>query len=175
MDHGSHDMDMTMTMTSTDMAMPTSTGMSGHGDHSSGSSDGGMAMTGGMTMVFFTSSDTPLFSERWTPANQGQYAGTCIFLITLGLILRVLLALRPILEKRFWGPTAGVGAAAASLKKSTSEEENDEEGRLLARQQGQALAVVGRDIRRGWAGWRVGAAASRATYEMVIAGVGYLL
>ena len=149
-------MDMTMTSTA---AMPTSTGMSSH------DMSGGM----GMTMVFFTSARTPLFSERWTPENDGQYAGICIFLIALGLILRVLLALRPILEARFWAKTA---TAIAALRKSESE---DEEGRLLARQQGQALAVVGRDVRRGWSGWRVGTAASRATYELIIAGIGYLL
>ncbi|ETN44397.1 uncharacterized protein HMPREF1541_10577, partial [Cyphellophora europaea CBS 101466] len=47
-----------------------------------------------MAMVFFTSIHTPLYSSAWTPSNAGQYAGTCIFLITLAAIFRALLAIR---------------------------------------------------------------------------------
>ena len=42
----------------------------------------------------FTSSTTPLFSMSWTPNTEGQYAGTCIFLIIFAAIFRGLLAIR---------------------------------------------------------------------------------
>lgn len=168
MDHGSHDMDVTSTSTGA-MASSTSSmdmDMGGHGH-------GGMKMDmSDMAMTFFTSSDTPLYSGDWTPSNAGHYAGTCIFLIALGLTLRVLLALRPILEQRLWSKTAAAAAAAASIK---SLEESGGEGAVAAGQPRQALAAVAMDARRRWSGWRVGTAASRATYELVIAGVGYLL
>lgn len=166
MDHGSHDMDMTMTstgsMASSTSSMDMDMGGHGHGDMTMGMSD--------MAMTFFTSSSTPLYSNGWTPANEGQYAGTCIFLIVLGLILRVLLAFRPILEKRLWGKTAV--AASSSLKEL---EESGGEGAVPAGQPRLALAAVAMDVRRKWSGWRVSTAASRATYELVIAGIGYLL
>ncbi|KAH7410354.1 Ctr copper transporter [Phaeosphaeria sp. MPI-PUGE-AT-0046c] len=47
-----------------------------------------------MAMTFFTSTTTPLYSTSWTPTTTGQYAGTCIFLITLAAIFRALLAVR---------------------------------------------------------------------------------
>jgi hypothetical protein len=94
MDHSDHDMDMGG---HGDMGMDHDMGHDmgddmGGGDHSSMS----------MAMTFYYSTTTPLFSERWTPQNIGEYAGTCIFLIVLAVILRVLLALRPILETRLW-------------------------------------------------------------------------
>ncbi|KAK4495005.1 hypothetical protein PRZ48_013332 [Zasmidium cellare] len=48
----------------------------------------------GMAMVFFTATNTPLFSFSWIPDTTGQYAGTCIFLIALAAIFRALLAVR---------------------------------------------------------------------------------
>lgn len=47
-----------------------------------------------MTMTFFTSSTTALFSTAWTPATAGQYTGTCIFLIAFAVIFRALIAIR---------------------------------------------------------------------------------
>ena len=168
MDHGSHDMDMTMTSTG---SMPSSTSSMDMdmGGHSHGDMKMGMSE---MAMTFFTSSNTPLYSDGWTPSSAGHYAGTCIFLIVLALILRVLLALRPILEQRLWGKTAAAAAAAANIKGS---EESGGEEAVPTGQPRQVLAAVVMDARRKWSGWRVGTAASRATFELVIAGVGYLL
>lgn len=63
-----------------------------HSSHSTqpqhASSTGGHG--GGMAMVFFTATNTPLFSETWTPSSAGSYAGTCIFLIVLAIIFRAL-------------------------------------------------------------------------------------
>ena len=47
-----------------------------------------------MKMTFFTSTETPLFSDSWAPTNSSNYAGTCIFLIIFGIIFQVLLAAR---------------------------------------------------------------------------------
>lgn len=61
----------------------------------SGDSMGGMTMSmADMAMVFFTSNATPLYSNAWTPNGNGQYAGTCIFLILLAVLFRALLAVR---------------------------------------------------------------------------------
>lgn len=54
-----------------------------------------------MKMVFYNAHDTPLYSSAWTPAADGSYAGTCIFLIILSIISRALLALKAVLE-RHW-------------------------------------------------------------------------
>lgn len=155
-------MDMGGSATST-AAMASST--SDMGGHNMGDMTMSMA---DMAMTFFTSSTTPLFSDDWTPSNLGQYAGTCIFLIILASILRFLLALRPLLEVRFWRKTA---AATAVIK----EEEQDGEDRLLNARPGQALTALRRDVGRRWSGWRVDTAAWRATYELLIAAAGYLL
>ncbi|RMZ81351.1 hypothetical protein DV738_g2241, partial [Chaetothyriales sp. CBS 135597] len=54
-----------------------------------------------MAMVFTNSHNTPLYSNSWTPTSAGGYAGTCIFLILLGVTLRLLLAVRSVLEQRW--------------------------------------------------------------------------
>ena len=40
----------------------------------------------------------PLYSSAWTPTPVGGYAGTCVFLFALGVVLRCLLAAKSILE-----------------------------------------------------------------------------
>ncbi|KAL3418480.1 low affinity copper transporter [Phlyctema vagabunda] len=94
-------MDMSMTSSTGSMSMsisPISTisGMSMASSTSpsmSTSSDTMMGMDS-MAMTFFTSSTTPLYSMAWTPSTDGQYAGTCIFLIAFAAVFRALLAVR---------------------------------------------------------------------------------
>jgi solute carrier family 31 (copper transporter), member 1 len=78
------------TATMSGMSMPTAT------DGSMSMSSGSSMMMGmdSMAMVFFTSSTTPLYSYAWTPSTDGQYAGTCIFLIAFAAIFRALVAIR---------------------------------------------------------------------------------
>lgn len=153
----------TATATSTgtmSMAMSTasSTAMSGM----SGMSGSSMTMTmSEMIMTFFTSFKTPLFSEDWTPTSKGQYAGTCIFLIVLAVILRVLIAIRPVLEGRLW--TDG-------MQHATLDDKHDAQTRHMS---GVQLSI--QELGNRWSRWRVNPAAGRATYEMFIAGVAYLL
>jgi copper transporter 1 len=69
-------------------------GMSGMDMGSSTSSHTGMAM------AFFTATNTPLYSQSWTPQNAGQYAGTCIFLIFLAITLRAIFTAKSFLEMK---------------------------------------------------------------------------
>lgn len=55
----------------------------------------------GMQMVFTTSQNTPLYSNSWTPNSSGSYAGTCLFLLVLAIILRCLLAFRSLQEQKW--------------------------------------------------------------------------
>ncbi|KAJ5247798.1 hypothetical protein N7468_002781 [Penicillium chermesinum] len=144
----------TATMTS-GMSMATSTGSSMH-------MGSGMSMSmSDMAMTFFTSFKTPLYSDDWTPSSEGHYAGTCIFLIVLAVILRVLLALRPIFEGRLW--TDGI--------KHSMDDHIIEEPMKRTSGVRQSFQEIG----RRWSRWRVNPAAGRATYELFVAGIAYLL
>lgn len=116
-----------------------------------------------MAMTFFTSFKTPLYATTWTPTSQGEYAGTCIFLIVLAVILRVLVALRPILEGRVW--TDGVRHSMLG--------ENIPDGTRTRRVSGWRLSML--ELGQRWSQWRVNPAAGRATFELVVAGIAYLL
>ncbi|WDK21138.1 ctr copper transporter [Colletotrichum graminicola] len=156
-------MDMNMggsTMTSMAMPMATSAGAAS-GDMSSSSMSMSMA---DMTMTFFQSVTTPLYSDAWMPGNKGQYAGSCIFLIILGSILRILLALKPVLEERLSRNTT---THTTQVTESAKDAESGEAGK--------AGVVVRTDVVQGWKGWRAGPAAARATFEVIVGGIGYLL
>ncbi|KAK1590274.1 Ctr copper transporter family-domain-containing protein [Colletotrichum navitas] len=156
-------MDMDMggaTMTSMAMPMATSAGAA-----SGSMSSGGMSMSmADMTMTFFQSVKTPLYSDAWMPGNKGQYAGTCIFLITLASILRILLALKPVLDERLRrnSPTH-----ATQVSETAKDAESGEAG--------EPGVVARTDVVEEWKGWRAGPAAARATYEVIVGGIGYLL
>jgi solute carrier family 31 (copper transporter), member 1 len=121
-----------------------------------------------MVMTFFTSARSSLYTTAWTPTNDGQYAGTCIFLIVLAVILRFVLALRPVLEAHVWNdhPRANnhfsPDHATIEQQKATSPISN-------------SFSHARRDLFSRWSGWRVNSAAGRATYELVIAGIAYFL
>ncbi|KAJ5772276.1 hypothetical protein N7520_002805 [Penicillium odoratum] len=115
-----------------------------------------------MSMTFFTSFKTPLYSEDWTPTSKGTYAGTCIFLIVLAVILRVLIAVRPVLEGRLW--TDGISHGSEPLIG-----EHDRQKHISGVQKSF------QELGRRWSRWRVNPAAGRATFELILAGVAYLL
>ncbi|KAK1705463.1 Ctr copper transporter [Colletotrichum acutatum] len=60
-----------------------------------------------MPVVFHTKMATALFSESWTPRTPGQYAGTCLALIVFTIILRTLIAFKPVLEATVWAGEHG--------------------------------------------------------------------
>ena len=72
--------------------------MAGMDMEPSSSASSSMSMT--MSTFFFTSTSTPLYSKAWTPSSAGAYAGTCIFLIILAIILRALITAKAFLEYR---------------------------------------------------------------------------
>ncbi|KAF2672746.1 hypothetical protein BT63DRAFT_409836 [Microthyrium microscopicum] len=84
-----------MSMT-TSMSMPSSAmgGMSMPSATSSMAMPTSMMSMDSMAMTFISSTMTPLFSMAWTPDSAGKYAGTCIFLIALATVFRLLLAIR---------------------------------------------------------------------------------
>ncbi|KAI1758832.1 Ctr copper transporter family-domain-containing protein [Hypoxylon sp. FL1150] len=119
-----------------------------------------------MAMTFFLSSSTSLFSKAWTPKNTAAYVGTCLFLITLAVAMRVMLALKPILEKLIWNTSVKpegilVPDDEASYQKETSPH--------------QSAKSVYKNVRKRWSIWRFQTSLGRATFELVLATVGYLL
>lgn len=89
----------------------------------------------------------------------------------LAVILRFLLALRPILESRVWNDHARVihGGHVLHDNAHVEQQHSLKDGALTG------VSQVRYDFSSRWAEWRVNAAAGRATYELLVAGVGYLL
>lgn len=137
-------------------------------EHNHSHSDSGdSSMT--MPVVFHTAMSTSLFSETWTPRTTGQYAGTCLTLITFTIILRAFLAFKPRLEATVW---AGHDDTRGRLAVGHDDEETGKEQRRTRRNSMRQLHPDGG--LRGMiseANIRLG----RAIYEVIIALLGYLL
>ncbi|KAI1774853.1 hypothetical protein F4818DRAFT_416957 [Hypoxylon cercidicola] len=143
-----------MTMTSTG-SMPSSTG-----EMDMGSSM--MMSSADMAMVFFQSVTTPLYSSSWTPQGEGSYAGTCIFLIVLALVHRILVALRSVVFD---------STSTRRHTKIISSDSDDYPGST------SELESAGLRIRSEWNShpFRMVTEMARALLEVVIGGIGYLL
>jgi len=156
--------------------------MDGMGDMGNSSTSGGHDGSMGsmmMAMVFQTQTATPLYSSAWTPGSAGAYAGTCIFLVVLAVVARLLLAARALQEARWLDRDLGRRYVAAPGKASLAE--------ALSRdpdaKQHVALSVNGVEEsvcvveRRGHVArpWRFSVDPVRAVMDTVIVGVGYLL
>jgi solute carrier family 31 (copper transporter), member 1 len=110
-----------------------------------------------MAMVFFQSVTTPLYASAWTPSGQGSYAGTCIFLVTLATIHRILSAIQSIIfSTRSHGGSSRLGSDA------------DEP---------ESLKRAGRQLNSEWHShrFRVADETARAVFEVITSGIGYLL
>jgi hypothetical protein len=146
----------------------------------SGMSHSGMSMS----MVFTTDHSTPLFSSQWTPTSTGSYAGTCIFLIVLAIISRLLQAYRHVLEikwhdkavQRRYIVLAGETAEQRERQMGLSNAEKTEEATLTARGVDEQVRVL-RTSRKGLETqpWRFSTDLPRACVFTVFAGVSYLL
>ena len=129
-----------------------------------------------MNMVFFTSTSTPLYADNWTPASAGQYAGTCIFLIVLAIILRVLMSVKAWLDikslesamKRRYVVTEGAGV------EKIASDANSTTGILTTNGLAENVRVVHAPMRTIQP-WRFSVDLPRAGIMTVIVGVGYLL
>ncbi|KAF2641380.1 hypothetical protein P280DRAFT_398372 [Massarina eburnea CBS 473.64] len=102
-----------------------------------------------MSMTFFNSASTSLYSMSWTPASSGQYAGTCVFLIFFAIIFRALLAIR----LNFFDSLAAI-----------KRRRGDDQIVLYATEKDS-------DVRP----WRASEAVMLAFLDVVLAAVGYLL
>jgi hypothetical protein len=131
-----------------------------------------------MGMVFQTNIATPLYANAWTPTNEGTYAGTCIFLIVLAIIGRLLLAARTIQEARWLDKDMKRRYVAAhgkaSLADRVSTDSLSKPMTLTANGVDESVVVVARSgaMTRPW---RFSVDPVRAAMDTVIVGVGYLL
>ncbi|KAK4548129.1 hypothetical protein LTR36_009998 [Oleoguttula mirabilis] len=137
-----------------------------------------------MSMVFTSDHSTPLFSSAWTPTSTGGYAGTCIFLVVLAVISRLLSAYRHTVEHRWHDKAvnrryvivAGETEADRERQALGKGGEKVEEATLTARGLDERVKVV-RSSRRALESvpWRFSTDLPRACIFVVQAGVGYLL
>ena len=143
-------------------------------------SDSGDGMS--MSMVFTTDHNTPLFSSQWTPTSTGGYAGTCIFLIVLAIISRLIQAYRHVLEIKWHDKAAKrryvvlAGDNSDSRGRQMGDSEKSEEATLTARGVDERVKVL-RTSRTGveTQPWRFSTDLPRACVFTVQAGVSYLL
>lgn len=130
-------------------------------------------------MVFVNSQSTPLYSKSWTPKSSGQYAGTCIFLVLLAVLLRALLAAKHILELRWMAEARNrrfVVVAGKTPESGKVESDSEaKEGSLLSVNGVEERVKVVRTAKRGAIPFRLSVDVPRAALLFVIVGVGYLL
>ncbi|EWZ78567.1 hypothetical protein FOCG_18073 [Fusarium oxysporum f. sp. radicis-lycopersici 26381] len=123
--------------------------------------------------MFSTGPGTPLYFSVWTPISVDGYAGTCIFLIVLGVILRSLVAAKSVLEKRWID--AELHSQYVVVKRTPSNEciSSDLEstkGLLTENGVEKDVIVVQRHM-EGARPWRITIDGPRAAIDTVIAGV----
>ncbi|OQO06903.1 hypothetical protein B0A48_07469 [Cryoendolithus antarcticus] len=149
---------------------------------SSTSSSGSMSM---MSMDFTNDHSAPLYSSAWTPKTSGGYAGTCIFLVFLAVISRLLIAYRHVLEskwhnkavKRRYIKVAVATETDRERQPSLSASEKSEAAVLTVRGMDETVRVVRSPAQSGITiqPWRFSVDLPRACVFTVQAGVGYLL
>ncbi|KAK2746502.1 hypothetical protein FQN57_003128 [Myotisia sp. PD_48] len=162
---------------------PSPTTAGSHSSHSSSSSS-----SGGMTMVFFSSTTTPLYSSSWTPKSSGSYAGTCIFLIFLAILGRAILALKYMLElralaaarKRRYVVVAGQTPESERIATDSSGDNTSTDGEksgtfISAHGVEERVRVVNSSAGPPVMPWRFSVDIPRAALVTVLAGIGYLL
>ncbi|KAF1962809.1 Ctr copper transporter-like protein [Byssothecium circinans] len=157
-----------------DMAMESMSGMEGmHGDSSSSHGDG-MSMA----MSFFTATNTPLYSESWTPSSAGAYAGTCIFLILLAITLRALFTAKSYLDARAVESALKrryvVVAGQQSMEEKAFNDASSTTGVLTTNGLQENVRIVQAPVKHIQP-FRFSVDLPRAAIMTVAAGVGYLL
>ncbi|KAH9875337.1 hypothetical protein J1614_004829 [Plenodomus biglobosus] len=156
--------------------------MAHHGEETAGSMDGmsgsSSASHTGMTMAFFTATNTPLYSLSWTPQNAGQYAGTCIFLIILAVVLRAIFTAQTFLAIR---ATEGalkrryvLVAGEKSIAEQAMNDSSSVTGILTTNGVQEDVRVVSAPVKHIQP-WRFGVDLPRALLSAVAVAVGYLL
>ena len=154
------------------MSMPSNEESAGMGTHNAP-----MAM--GMT--FNLSTNTPLLLPTWRPKNASEYAASCLFLIALAALTRVLIAIRPILDVTSWRREYKYHRFGQQEKDAGAQHvEGDAEGGKSdhlpppekPRSGWKAITLAVRDH---WGNAALSSRLSRAGFDMLIAGLGYLV
>ncbi|KAF1944224.1 Ctr copper transporter-like protein [Clathrospora elynae] len=150
-------------------------------DMDMGSMDMGSSTTSshtGMAMAFFTSTTTPLYSESWAPSTAGQYAGTCIFLIVLAIMLRALFTAKTFLEVRAMKSALKrryvVVAGERTVAEKAADDSNSMTGILTTNGVQEDVRVVSAPVSYVQP-WRFSVDLPRALLLTIATGVGYLL
>ncbi|KAF3490734.1 expression library immunization antigen 1 [Arthroderma uncinatum] len=142
-----------------------------------------------VAMVFQNIPATPLFTLNWTPRSSGAYAGTCIFLIVLGAIARILAAAKSIMDRRFLaaakarryvvvaGKTSDTNKGSELELQPTSDDSSEQTtGKLIsAKGVEENVRVVNAAGGPPVMPWRFSVDLPRAAMLTLNAGVGYLL
>ena len=132
-----------------------------------------------MDMTFFGSQRTPLFSSNWSPSGTGSYAGTCVFLVILAIVNRLLFAGKVTLEKRWMHKEMKrrpivVRGKSTGITYLTEGEEKDT-GTLISDGGVEAHVKVMTKYKKGPYPWRLSVDFPRACYFTVLAATTYLL
>lgn len=141
-------------------------------------SDMDSSSSSSMNMVFQTDTATPLYSSAWTPSSSGAYAGTCIFLIVLAIIGRLLLAYKAVLEVRWLDQDAKRRYVAANGKIPFAERISvspDSSQMTLSANGVEENVIVVERKRSATRPWRFSVDPVRAALDTVLVGIGYLL
>lgn len=134
-----------------------------------------------MIMTFFSSTTTPLYSLGWTPSSTGSYAGTCIFLIILAVVFRILLAAKALMEEKWldeevnrrYVAVAGRGLMADRIR--NGDVEGDAKSLVISENGVEEEVVIVKKRGLVVKPWRWSVDAARAGMDVTIVGVGYLL
>ncbi|KAF2724682.1 Ctr-domain-containing protein [Polychaeton citri CBS 116435] len=167
---------MDMATPSTTMQTTTGTSMGSMSMPTGSTSAGDMDMV--MSMVFFSSESTPLFSSAWTPTSHGGYAGTCLFLIALAIISRIMMAFRALAERHWRLEAAGRRRTAyRSHSEHTEGHRHDEEESVLGIPSHEKHMGVGNSAPTALfvTPWVFSIDVPRGVLYFVQAGVSYLL
>ncbi len=131
-----------------------------------------------MPMIFTTSHHTPLYATGWTPSTAGGYAGTCIFLVILAILLRFLFAGKSILEQR-WSIAARsrryVRVQGRTTEAGRIDQDPDAKTAALITVNGVEENVKVVQARTGFTPFRLSVDVPRAALTTLTAGVAYLL
>lgn len=140
----------------------------------------GMAMS--MPMYFNNAKNTPLFSSSWVPNTTGQYAGTCLFLIVLAIISRLLSIYRfkkeeawhaAAINRRYIVVANQDGGPQETLREKVRE--TGEGGVLTARGREEDVKIIATKALQRSRPWRLSVDVPRAFIYVVQAGLSYLL
>ncbi|KAK1141793.1 hypothetical protein N8T08_008458 [Aspergillus melleus] len=148
-------------------------------DHSGSSGSSSSSSSMSMAMVFVNTHDTPLFANNWTPSSSGSYAGTCIFLIVLSIIGRLLVAFKAVMETHWLNTHLNrryvtIAGKTPEVGRIDSDPETKTASLVTAQGVEESVRVV-RRVAREPIPWRFSVDLPRAFLFLVITGVSYLL